>query len=235
MPTTQPFSQEDFTFSDDGGIPDGDDDRQFPEQQIELPWTLNPEFSWLFYDCWVEVHLDAGMALHKALPQRADPVDTLASVAIDQGDMDAKISGVNFSSASTGKDVIQRMATSTYRFVLKGRGMRAGYQIPIPGIVKVGGVPAIPERVQTAYDKIIGNLSGIPMWYAQWELHYIVNYSPGNVGSEDAPVPFNPALKIRPDAELPEGVQLPQTQTDARAVQGNPVDKIEGFPAIRRP
>src|SRR5215469_5626167 len=103
-----------------------------PETNLSYPFTSDPSTSWFFYDCWIECELDAGMALHKPLPQQDFTVDTLATADINQTNFDTLTSGVNTKSNGSYTDVIQRMATSTYIFKLKGRAMRVAYKIPIP-------------------------------------------------------------------------------------------------------
>lgn len=203
-----------------------DPDQGAPESLLQLPWAINAVASWLDYRCWVEVMLDAGLALHKTLPQSNPQADTLGKVAIDDPQGDKKFGGVNV--AGTGvSDVIQRMATSTYTFILRGFGTRVGYQIPIPKLVRVGKAGALPGTVQRAFNVIVGNFAGIPVWFAAWELHYYIPVSPGTAspggvgltGTNTAPVPFNPAYHIRPDAELPQGILLPQSESDQNSVQ----------------
>ena len=208
----------------------------FPEAGISLPWGVNPVASWVDYRCWVEVALDAGMALHKPLPQTAQPVDTLASVGINDANLDSVIKplgGVNMVSGFRGADVIQRMATSTYRFILRGWGVRAGYQIPIPGIVAIGNSPVTPERIQRAGNVIVGNFAGIPIWLAFWEIHYIVAFPPQGSQAQ-APIPTNVAQHITPDAKLPATVKLPWTQPDQRNQPGRPNAPPVGIPALPR-
>ncbi len=216
-----------------GGVPSINPERTFPEDALSLPWTTDPATSWIDYRCWVEVLLDPGMALHKPLPQSNPAVDTLASAFITDADFDKNIGGVNLASSSRAVDIIQRMASSTYRFILKGFGLRAGYTIPVPGIRSVGGIPAVPDFPQwTSGNVLVGNWSGIPMFFCEWELHYIVSQSPhgtrspGNpdaaTGPVAAPIPPNPAQHIRGDAELPAGISLPRVFPDGRVVQGVP-------------
>ena len=184
------------------------------ENQIDLPWAIAPEVSWLDYRCWVEIELDSGMALHKPLPQSFPEVDTLGSVSIDDADMETSELGINMESNSNTADIIQRMATSTYRFRLVGWGMRAGFTIPIPKLLSVGNSPATPT-IQRASNMIVGQFGGVPLWFAQWSLEYIIAAPIIGTGGVPgpanliAPVPFNPSLKIRPDAELPVAFALP--------------------------
>lgn len=198
-----------------------------PETRLQLPWALNPETSWLDYRCWLENMLDPGMVLHKPLPQKASTPDDLGSVAMDDGGIDKARGGVSLTGTGV-LDVIQRMATSTYAFALKGWGLRVGFEIPIPRLVSVGGVDAVPG-IQRAYNMIVGNFAGVPVFYAQWNLEYMISSSPGvsspGLGGASlvgAPVPFNPALHIRPDAELPEGIDFPDSQTDQNSTPAAP-------------
>jgi hypothetical protein len=195
----------------------------YPEDDITLPWAVAPQATWLDYRCWVEVHLDAGMALHKPLPQSNPAADTLASDFIDDPNMDKnKTEGTNVVSRSTAKDYVQRMASSTYRFILRGWGQRMGYQVPIPGLHLVGNVTPVPDEIQRAYNVIVGAAMGIPIWFAAWELHYVVPNVPNMPSTglnAQAPVPFNPALHVRPDAKLPQSIRLPRTVSVAAAQQ----------------
>ena len=192
------------------------------ERAVQTPWTLNSKFSWLDYRCWIEVHLDPGMALHKPLPQassRGNLVDSLASGFIDDPAFDGNIKGVNTTSVGTWTDMAQRMATSEYRFVLKGYAMRAGYQIPVPGLKTVAGVPAIPDNPQWSSGNIlVANMSGIPLWTCRWELWYFVVSPPQK---QQLPPP-NIADHIAADVVLPKTVQVPWSQPDANAVAALP-------------
>jgi hypothetical protein len=216
MPLTPLFSE--FGGSQGGFIPDFDQPGVFPEDQLNIPWGVQPTVSWLDYQCWVEIDLDAGMALHKPLPQASTTVDTLASITIDDGRGDTVTTGVNLKSSKTNADVIQRMATSTYRFLLRGYGARVGYQVPVPGLKSVGGSPAIPDARQwTSGQIIMANFMGIPTFFCAWDLHYIVT---GPFQSNvQAPIPPNPAWHIRPDAQLPLSIPLPRALLDPDATQ----------------
>lgn len=221
----QPFFTERFGAGAIGDIPDPDSGNVFPEQQLRLPWCFSPEVTWWDYLCWVEIDLDAGMALHKALPQSDPDPDTLATVGINAGNLDTitPASGVNLNSTSTAQDVIQRMASSTYRFTVKGYGRRIGYQVPVPGLLQVGRQTPVPADGQwTSGNMLIGNMAGIPLFLCAWRLPYWVSgplASSGTGGQVEAPVPFNPGLHIRGDAKLPDSIVLPLSQTDDRAVE----------------
>lgn len=216
----EPFLRDVFPGQPDGGIPDSDTDGIWPEDALTLPWVIDPAVSWLAYACWVEVLLDAGMAMHKPLPQKNPAVDTLGEVGFSDrefaADFATNINGPAVDSVSGHTDIIQRMANSEYRFIVRGGAQRAGYQIPIPGLLAVGGQKAVPEGLQRAYNKIVGNLCGIPIWQAEWELPYVVAKM---TTSARYPVPPNPALHISPFAELPVAIVLPRGPVDQRAIQ----------------
>lgn len=194
------------------------DSGQLAELGVQLPWVKDPEYSYLVYDCWVECVLDPGIALHRPLPQSPSPIDTLASadVAVIASSLDTT-HGVNHASQGRFTDIAQRMANSEYRFILHGFALRAGYKVPIPGLKSVAGVPAIPDYPQRAYNKIVDNCSGIPLFLAEWELHYFVLLPPT---SEQLPPP-NIADHIRPDVKLPEGMNVPLSQVDQNAIPGS--------------
>jgi hypothetical protein len=194
----------------------------YPEANFPLSWAVNPNVSWMDYRCWVEIELDPGMWLHKALPQQSTAVDDLAQNFIT----DAKLgkatnpSGVNVASNSLGQDTIQRMATSTYTFYLRGWGVRIGYQIPIPGLKSVGKQTCVPKGPQRAANLMIGNCGGqIPLWFAYWDLSYMVA---GPLGPKAvAPIPPNLAAHISytPGKKLPDFIPPPWSTIDPRAVQ----------------
>jgi hypothetical protein len=213
-----PFLADDFKNAIENGVPNQDNPSILPESALSLPWVFDPAASFMEYRCWVECILDAGMVLHKPLPQKAYTPDTLASAYITDVDLDQLTEeGVNIDPELQIMDVVQRMATSTYRFVLKGYALRVGYQVPIPGIKTIGGQTAIPEGEQIAYNALAGSvIGGIPLWYARWELPYVLGGTPK--ANTDAPIPPNLAAHVYPDTELPDGVALPQTVTDMNAV-----------------
>lgn len=230
----QPFVFDEYPSLKTGDVPDSDQKSVFPEDVLSLPWTLDPEFSWMDYNCWVEITLDPGMTFHKPLPQRAWAADDLGTVAIDDPRMDASVQGANINSNCTADDFVQRGATSTYTFVLRGTATRVGYQVPIPKILQVGGQTAYPDTPQWGFNRLVGNLSGIPVWFAAWQKQYFLPKSPSG-SSVQAPVPFNPALKIRPDAQLPETVSIARALQDPRATTQSTLRSVPPSFFTRKP
>lgn len=199
------------------GVNNADPGTQHPENNIGFPWMMDKASSWMAYRCWVECELDAGMALHKPLPQQSQPVDTLASIFTTDPTADTNTSGANFKSKGAYTDVVQRMATSTYIFRLRGMALRIGYRIPIPGLKSVAGVIPVPAAKQMVRDsEVVGNFSGVPLFYSEWDLWYYVTSPPK---SENVPPP-NMAAHIRGDAELPadDGIAVPISRPDFNAV-----------------
>ncbi len=205
------------------GVANEDQPKFQPEQQIHLPWIDKKEATFLEYQCWVEVRLDAGMALHKPLPQRttsgAIPPDTLASATLSPLDtkLDERITGINTQSFGGYEDIIQKMATSDYLFMLRGYSVRAGYQTPVPGLVSIAGVPAIPAERQFARSVIIANFCGIPIFLTNWDLWYYVALPP----KSDVLPPPNLAMHISADQKLPKKLTVPISPPDSNSVQTN--------------
>jgi hypothetical protein len=214
------------------GISDADSG-SIIEKNISVPWVIDPAASYIQYNNWIEINLDAGIALHKTLPQYPTPVDTIASTFATQVnsqlpdfDFDTNSNGVNTISQSRVQDLVQRMATSTYRFVMRGSGVRAGYQIPIPGLRSVAGVAATPGEIQRAANIIIANASGVPIWFAYWELWYYITMPPK---AQQLPPP-NLAEHIGANQQLPAAIQVPYSPVDFNAVQTNVLRAFQGQP-----
>lgn len=208
------------------------------ERGVLLPWVSDPVVSWLYYECTVEVMLDSGIVVHNKLPQADKPPDSLSVLDFDDQNYDKfKGSGINLKCHDQYQDTVQRMAHARYWFRLIGQALRFGYQVPIPKLVKIGGVPAIPydKNPQWAYNRIAPgtNFSGIPLWEASWSLWYttakppVSNYVPNT----------DPSAHIRGDTPLPNlnGVQTPFSQPDDNAVRNNPptpAQSLTGLPNI---
>lgn len=179
------------------------------EQGVVLPWVIDPETSWLEYRCRIDTILDPGTVLHKTLPQTTQTPDTLASAILDSDGHPASTAGVNTTSKNVYSDTVQQMATSTYTFALRGYALRAGYQPTTPGLVSVAGVaavPTFPQRVEGP--EIVAYLSGIPLWFAQWDLWYLVALPPKTAQTP----PDNLALHASGVTDLPDGIQIPYSQ-----------------------
>jgi hypothetical protein len=108
------------------------------------------------------------------------------------------------------------MATSEYTFVLIGFGMRFGYTVPVPGITTIAGVDAIPTKQWSRGNEIIGNFSGIPLYYNAWRLEYTVSIPP----KEQQPAPPNVAMHIGGEADLPDAMVAMYSQADSNAQSG---------------
>lgn len=209
-------------------LPDSVNDKLF------FPWAIDPEATWLSYNCDLEVVLDPGSALHKPLPQSYPDWDTLAGIDITSEAFASSTAGINLNSHSRAVDIIQRMASSTYRFILRGQSLRAAYRVNIPGIARIQSagpvVRAVPTYPQQARHQLAGNLlGGIPLWYATWELHYLLTVSPKATSPAMVPAVPNPAAHIRPDAQLPTVVRAPFLVPDQHSVAGQ-VQQVQQVP-----
>lgn len=204
------------------GVSDYDPPGVPVEQNIVLPGTQDAAASWVYYDIALACVLDSGIVAHRHLPQVNKAADSLASCVITDPDIDLLTGrGVNIISNDQFSDTVQRMAHSVYWFRLYGQAMRIGFQVPIPGLKKVGGVTAIPHDAnpQNAWNKIVGNYSGLPLWHAYWSLWYTVAEPPI---SQQVPPP-NLAQHIAGDVKLPDGMQAPFSVPDGDAQSTNPL------------
>ena len=203
------------------------DNNEEIEKGVFLPWASSASGSYMYYDCTVTVMLDSGIVVHTPLPQTNYAPDTLASIAIDANAADTfKGPGVNLKSNDRYQDIVQRMAHSRYWFHLSGQALRVGYRVPIPGIVTIGGVPAIPhdDNPQRAFNRIMpgGNYSGVILWHAEWSLWYTTAVPPTSQYVPEVDM----AAHIDGSAKPPDAIQSPFSRDDDNAQ----TVKLQGFP-----
>lgn len=198
------------------------------EKDVLLPWPSSPEASWVYYDCTVTAMLDSGIVVHNRLPQVNNLPDTLASCLIDDPNIDSLKGGVNLKSRDQYEDIVQRMGHSRYWFRLSGQALRLVYQVPIPSIKWIGGIPAIPydKNPQWAFNRIFpgGNYAGVILWHAAWSLWYTTAVPPK---SNKIPA-VDVATHVSNETPLPpaNGIQSPYSQPDDNAVRNGPVINV---------
>lgn len=195
---------------------------------VEIQGLCDPELSWMQYENSISTHLDPGMVLHKTLPQSLAQIDTLATVdafaANAQGftGIGKNGSGINTISKSRQSDYAVRASTSSYRVCLQGWGMRAGYQVPVPGLSKFGGVTPVPDKQWTSGQRIVANYSGIPIYVCGWRLWYYIPVPPT---ANQLPPP-NLYQGIGGDAVPPANIPLPISVPE---ISPPPVDTTGGL------
>lgn len=188
------------------------------ERGVSLPWASDPAASWVYYDCTVGVLLDSGIAVHNRLPQVDNQIDTLSTCDLDDPGMeDITQFGVNLRCRDQYRDIVQRMGHARYWFRLWGQALRIGYKVPIPSIVRVGGVRVTPydKNPQWAYNRIApgGNYGGVILWHAQWSLWYTTIDPPFTTT-----IPANdPSGHVSERTITPRDVQVPYSRPDDNA------------------
>jgi hypothetical protein len=84
----------------------------------------------------------------------------------------------------------QKRVSDTIYLLMEGRALRAGYEIPVPQIVEIGGIKPIPcnrlDRGEGFAQEIIGNV-GVPLYAAQWRIRLLLPELPKSI-----PTPPNP-------------------------------------------
>lgn len=193
------------------------------EQNLSLPWASDPKASWMYFDCTIGSMLDSGIVVHNRLPQINRVADTLSSSDIASTTLDALATGgVNLKCADQYTDIVQRMGHARYWFRLWGQALRVGYQVPIPGIKTIGGVPAIPydKNPQWAFNRIFpgGNYGGVILWHAMWSLWYTTAVPPT---SNTIPA-TDPFAHISGSVSPPTTIQAPFSAPDDNAEKTAP-------------
>jgi hypothetical protein len=212
------------------GVGDTDvDNDTVVEDGVLIPWSSDPQSSWMYFDCTVGIMLDSGIVVHNRLPQINRTPDTLASITLDASNLETVTDlGVNLKCNDQYQDIMQRMGHARYWFRIWGQALRVGYQVPIPGIKTIGGVAAIPydKNPQWAYNRIApgGNFSGVPLWHAVWSLWYTTIVP---TVSNTYPI-ADPSAHMTGSVTLPQGMQAPFTNADDNAVRvAPPVGRVQ--------
>jgi hypothetical protein len=196
----------------------------------------DPADSWLYFDCTVECVLDSGIVVHRRLPQVNNAADSLGASPLDAGNYNTLTpdgsptnAGVNLRSLDQYADIVQRMGHARYWFRLVGQALRVGYQVPIPKLVKIGGVAAIPDdgrAPQYAYNRIApgGSYGGLILWHAAWSLWY-TTAAPPTSGYVPAVDPTAGQVGTAPPT-LPAFVQAPYSPADDSALPSGYVEPL---------
>ncbi|MEX2176189.1 MAG: hypothetical protein WD872_17640 [Pirellulaceae bacterium] len=108
-------------------------------------------------------------AIMQAPPQTQTPNQTIHST-----------DGANFGAAGGVDDILQAAGRVRNAVVLVGSALRAGYEIPRPGLVSVGTQTPVEVAGQFASDTA-GIFFGLPVYRASWALLYDLPNSPGTV------------------------------------------------------
>ncbi len=212
------------------GVSDADNGT-VPELNQSLPWYISPDLTYEVYECWVEYELDSGIVTHQTLPQSDQNPDTLAGGFVDDPELASRVGGPNLKSAGKFSYFTQRMASSRYRFCLRGYCKRVGWVPTVPGLRYIGVpgnyVPAVPddrEPQRVVGPIVVGNNSGIPVYMMAWKLWYTVATPPRLA----PPAPTNFAEQIG-QVVPPAGIAMPVSGSDFNAVRAAPPQARNAF------
>jgi hypothetical protein len=152
-----------------------------------------PEKSWVLYENSLQItHADETSVLKK-LPQAA----INGAGAVVQPFAEAVKGYVAPYVGPQGGTVVQRRAEPTYIVIMTGKALRAGYQIPAPHLVTVGGATAVPQN-EPGYgfrSGVAGNWGGVPLIGAHWRLKYVLTGRPDQVSVQPNPIVANGKAK----------------------------------------
>lgn len=163
--------------------------------------------SWVYYESELFVEVDNGVVSLRTLPQAIlDATDDLLGSVNDlAGQAWDAISGVlptapNLGGGNlldnqiAGETRVQRRVRGMPVVYLIGRAARAGYPVPIPRLINVGGVQPIPAN---RLDRGEGYAQGVkfaagdtPIYTARWRLRHVLPQLP----TGGLPIPPNPIL-----------------------------------------
>lgn len=214
------------------GVSDVDRPTPTIESGALLPWPSDPSASWVYFEMTPLIILDSGIVVHNRLPQVDNAPDTLSMMDLASPDFSIRTaSGVNLSCRDQYTDIVQRMGHARYWLCLRGRALRIGLRVPIPGVRTIGGAPAIPydKNPQWAFNRIFpgGNYSGAILWHAEWSLWYTTAVPPRS--SADVPaVDFAAHIAATTPPPDVSGVQVPYSQPDDNAVTNRPATSTSG-------
>ncbi len=133
----------------------------------------SPGQSWLKYESYLVPHRTDSMIRHKLL-QKLGPTKIPGPLEwLDPNTTEGMRVGIN-----EGKDdVFQQFSTPTYTVALVGSAARAGYKIPLPNVLKIGGVT--PTLLGGgAAQRVIANAGEYPVYGASWARYYALPNCP---------------------------------------------------------
>lgn len=190
---------------------------QFPgrdaEHQLVAMSLPNPNQSWVAYENQLRSQPQDNIVALRALPAKVDeprPVENVVGDPDpDAAPPDLGLEGVDFKALEDKmanplkgnklqpnfppkKNIckIQRRGDPLMHVYMNGHALRAGYEIPAPNLIQVGGAKATPDNNASSFFNcwVIAN-AGVPIYAAVWNLRYLLSDMPDK---ED--VPPNPLL-----------------------------------------
>lgn len=209
------------------GVSDLDNGGIAPEAGLTIPYTIDPEFTFLAYNTWIECYADSGIVTHRPLPQGTYPFDHLGNedLYLASGLDKVRGTGPNIASRGNWTDIVQRMANTRFWFCLKGFAYRVACQPVFPFLKSICGQPAIPDDAipqKTIGPIVVGNNSGVNVYYAAWASWYTIAKSPPVSGKLIVPPPNYAERTNTSPATLPKGIQIPLTMPDQNSVKSAP-------------
>lgn len=157
------------------------------------------ESSWLAYNIAIAYAEDGPgrYARHK-------PMSDTSTVDLTRNVIDVTEPSVEFERSKEGdlpttrpkntsdNDILQEVATPSIRVYLYGYGIRFGYRIPSPKLVRVGKQKAKQNRVLMWDERTISIIDGVPIFGVRFQIEYLLEAAPRG----PLPVPANPYLGI---------------------------------------
>jgi hypothetical protein len=180
---------------------------------------VTPNNSWMDFQPWLSVETESGLVIGSTLPptplsQGANSgawqplvqglpggsalestfFPQAADVGLGQPGSQNQGSGNSLQATFDNPTFVQQRTQPIVYVTLHGYAVRAGFQIPIPQLLTVGGLTATPcgraDRGEGFEQTAIGNVT-VPLYVAKWKLRYVL--TPG-IPNGSFVVPSNPLL-----------------------------------------
>ena len=159
---------------------DGGQIIQQPEPPAAVPLKNEyptPAKSWLYYRAQLIPITSTPLVRHSVL--QAPPTDSAPSDPNATGGF-----SLPYSSSATS-DIIQKRGKDRIWVRFVGQARRAGFKIPRPKLVSIGGAAATEKHGIFSMRKV-GDYLGVPVYAAQWDITYVLNNAPqGEIAPPD--------------------------------------------------
>lgn len=154
--------------------------------------SVNPESSWLAWECAREEIFNNNYVAHQVLAGEVN--DTSSQTINPFEDLDGILANtdvpkINFE-AKEAAEIAQRIAAPSLRLRLTGFAVRIGYRASPPKVVTYGGCECVLESSRVG-ERTIGVSLGVKASRTDWDLVYIVLGMP-----DESPLLVNPVLGV---------------------------------------
>jgi hypothetical protein len=144
---------------------------------VPVDTPIDPTVSWVKYEMWTEYFEDERLGRHKKLTGTVAPTPGPAANESFQNLQETGAPGPLATVSNQVADVFQQVGTPTARLVLSGYAVRAGHRIPLPRLVKVGGLVPVARRLWFR-ERALRQMGEIIIYRNTWRIEYLLAQPP---------------------------------------------------------